>query len=100
MSTIPVTAGAPPRAALRRLLWRLHFWAGVATAPLLLFAALTGLLYVFTPQIEAWRHGHLDRVRPGLEHRPLDAQRAAAEAAVPGWRLAAAIPGATPEASS
>lgn len=96
----PSEAGAHPRAGLRRLLWRLHFWAGLVTAPLLLFAALTGLLYVFTPQVEAWRHAHLDRVVPEGPVQPLDAQRAAAEASVPGWTLASVIPAATPDASS
>ncbi|NEE56027.1 PepSY domain-containing protein, partial [Streptomyces sp. SID8455] len=35
--------------AVRHLLVRLHFYAGVLVAPFLLVAAVTGLAYTFTP---------------------------------------------------
>lgn len=35
-----------------RLLHRLHFFAGIICAPLIVIAALTGLVYAFTPTIE------------------------------------------------
>lgn len=38
---------------LRRFLVRLHFYIGLFVGPFLFVAALTGLLYVLTPQIEA-----------------------------------------------
>lgn len=60
--TRPNTTTAAPQAALHRLFWRMHFWAGLITAPIVVFAALTGLLYVFSPQIEAWRHANVDQV--------------------------------------
>lgn len=84
------TSGAPASraaSALQRVYWRLHFWAGLLTAPLVLFAAVTGLLYVFTPQIEARLHAELDRVPPAASSVPLDTQVAAARAALPGWTL-------------
>ena len=34
------------------LLRRLHFYAGVLVAPFLVIAAVTGMLYAFTPQID------------------------------------------------
>ena len=77
---------------LHRLLWRLHFWAGLIGAPIVLFAALTGLLYVFTPQIEAWRHAELDRVVPADRLVPLDAQVIAALAAAPDRTLRHVVP--------
>ncbi|QUS37283.1 PepSY-associated TM helix domain-containing protein [Falsirhodobacter algicola] len=40
--------------ALRALLLRLHFYAGLFIGPFLFVAALTGLLYVATPQLEAF----------------------------------------------
>ena len=49
--TRPNITTAAPQAALHRLFWRMHFWAGLITAPIVVFAALTGLLYVFSPQI-------------------------------------------------
>lgn len=39
-------------AGLRPLLMRLHFYAGLFVGPFLLVAAVTGLLYTLTPQIE------------------------------------------------
>lgn len=69
------------RAARQRLFWRLHFWAGLIGAPIVLFAAFTGLLYVFTPQIEAWCHADLDRVAVGAQRQALDAQVAGVLAA-------------------
>ena len=53
--------------SLHRLFRRLHFWGGLMSAPIVLFAALTGLIYVFAPQIEAWRYSHLDTVPVGAQ---------------------------------
>ena len=82
--------------ALHRLFRRLHFWGGLVGAPIVLFAALTGLLYVFTPQIEAWRHGHLDTVAAGPARVPLDQQVDAALAAAPDTALRHVVPGYAP----
>jgi uncharacterized iron-regulated membrane protein len=84
------------RAVLHRLFWRLHFWSGLLTAPIVLLAALTGILYIFTPQIEAVRHAELDRVTDIRPPLPLDQQIAAARAAVPDLPLKAIIPAYTP----
>jgi uncharacterized iron-regulated membrane protein len=92
-STAQHASGPRP---LHRLFWRLHFWAGLITAPIVLFAAFTGLLYVFTPQIEAWRHAELDRVPVQAKQRSLDDQVAAAQAALPGQTLRYAVPGFAP----
>lgn len=77
---------------LNRLFWRVHFWAGLITAPIVLFAALTGLLYVFSPQIEGWRHAGLDHVPVGARLQPLDAQVAAVEAAFPDRTVRFVVP--------
>ncbi|MDB5908124.1 MAG: rane protein [Massilia sp.] len=65
----------------RSILWRIHFWAGLLASPFTLVAALTGILYIFTPQIESVRHGWLDHVEPAGAMRPLDEAVAAASAA-------------------
>lgn len=90
MSRHPSTHVPAPSTASRRivLLWRLHVWAALLLSPLLLLVTLTGLLYVFTPQIETLRHGHLLRVQPGTQQQPLAQQMAAAQAQIPsGWQL-------------
>lgn len=78
--------------ALNRLFWRIHFWAGLVSSPIILFAALTGLLYVVAPQIEAWRHADVDRVTVGSQRLPLDAQVQAALAAAPDAALRYVVP--------
>lgn len=86
-------AKLPARAALNRLFWRVHFWAGLITAPIVLFAAATGLLYVFTPQIEAWRHADVDRVPVGAAVQALDAQVAAVQSMFPHRAVRFVVPG-------
>lgn len=89
------------KAAWHRLLWRVHFWAGWVGAPLILFVTLTGLLYVFAPALDAWRHSALDRVPAiGAARLPLDAQVAAARAASPEAPLRYVVPARRPEDST
>jgi uncharacterized iron-regulated membrane protein len=92
-------AGAPIL-ALRGLFWRVHFWAGLLTAPLVLWAAATGLLYVFTPQIEARLHASLDQAEGTGVAQPMDLQWAAALAAQPGWMPRSILPAAEPGRST
>ncbi|MBC3872113.1 PepSY-associated TM helix domain-containing protein [Undibacterium flavidum] len=82
-------------ALLQRVFWRLHFWAGLITAPILLFAAISGLLYVFTPQIEGWCHAQLDTVDAIAPAQNLDAQIAAGQAQFPGESVRTIIPAYT-----
>lgn len=42
----------PDRGAFRAFLLRLHFYIGLFVGPFIFIAALTGLLYILTPQIE------------------------------------------------
>ncbi|EIV94674.1 PepSY domain-containing protein [Frankia sp. QA3] len=78
----------------RRLLLRLHFYAGVLVAPFLLIAALTGLAYTITPQLDRLVYAdelYVDHV--GTAPRPLAEQIAAARAAHPEGTLAAVLTG-------
>lgn len=83
-----------PRAAWGNLLRRLHFYVGLFVGPFIFFAALTGTLYVATPQLEntLYRHAlHTDSVG---EARPLAEQITVAEKAVGSdLRLHAVRPG-------
>lgn len=72
------------------LLWRIHLWAALIASPFALLALLTGVLYIFTPQIENALYGRLDRAqaRPGMHMLPLDDLVARARLAAPaGWSL-------------
>lgn len=48
------TRAARARTTLRPFLLRMHFHVGLFVGPFIFVAALTGLLYVLTPQIESW----------------------------------------------
>lgn len=81
-----------PSSFLPQLFWRLHFWSGIITAPIVLFAALTGLLYVFTPQIENWTHASLDQANAIAPVQSIDQQLDAAQRAFPGKNIRCIIP--------
>ncbi|MFW5419834.1 PepSY domain-containing protein [Nocardiopsis sp. CNT-189] len=94
---------APPggsRAALRALLLRLHFYAGVLVAPFLVVAAVTGLLYTFTPQLEQVLYADRLHVAVGTDRIPLRDQVEAATAAYPEGTLDAVRPGHAPDDST
>ena len=80
--TRPAPDRRPPASAwalLRPLVLRLHFYAGVLVAPFLTVAALTGIVYVFSPQLSDLVYS--DELLVGPRYgapRPLDQQVAVA----------------------
>ncbi|WP_338146297.1 PepSY domain-containing protein, partial [Streptomyces boncukensis] len=64
-------------------LLRLHFYAGIVIGPFLLVAAVTGLLYTATPQLEQALYQHELKVTPDGPRDSLASQVAAAKRAVP-----------------
>ena len=103
MSTTPddqLRAEPPPtkpRTALRPLLVRLHFYAGVFVGPFILIAAVTGLLYALIPQIDnmAYRY-ELTVDHVGQERLPLAEQLRAARIAHPEGTVESIRPPAAP----
>jgi uncharacterized iron-regulated membrane protein len=85
--TAPATPEIPPApgwAALRPLLLRVHFYAGILIAPFLVVLCLTGLAYVFSPQLNDVVYQRELLVGPHTgPARPLDQQIGAALAAHP-----------------
>ena len=47
----------PAQPKYYNLFWRWHFYAGLIVTPIVLILAFTGGLYLFQPQIEAWKYG-------------------------------------------
>ncbi|HHG8774496.1 TPA: PepSY-associated TM helix domain-containing protein [Raoultella planticola] len=81
------------RAAWLNLLRRLHFYIGLFIGPFIFVAALTGTLYVATPQLEDWLYQDALRGTLNGESQPLSAQLAVAEEATQGHlRLQAVRP--------
>ncbi|MBT1885617.1 PepSY-associated TM helix domain-containing protein [Enterobacter mori] len=83
-----------PRAAWGNLLRRLHFYVGLFVGPFIFFTALTGTLYVATPQLENALYRHALHTNSVGELQPLAEQIAVAEKTVGSdLRLHAVRPG-------
>jgi len=76
MSSIRETAR--PHGSLFNLLRRLHFYIGLFIAPFIFIAALTGTLYVLTPQIENVLYSSALTTEAQGVAKPLSAQITAA----------------------
>ncbi|MFJ6522480.1 PepSY-associated TM helix domain-containing protein [Streptomyces filamentosus] len=93
--------GVRSRRGVRELLVRLHFYAGVFVAPFLVVAALTGLVYALTPQLDQLVYGdRLSVERTGGPTVPLSGQIAAARAAYPEGVLASVATPAEPDGTT
>lgn len=83
----------PAFAAIRQFITRLHFYVGLFVGPFLLVAAVTGTLYVLTPQIESLLYRDQLVARTTGPERPLSEQIAAARVSIgEGPRLFAVRP--------
>lgn len=74
-------------AAFYRMIWRWHFYAGLFCLPFVTILALSGSVYLFKPQIDAFfdrPYSHMSLSSPA---RSLDDQVEAALAAVPHSRI-------------
>ncbi|MFF3624515.1 PepSY-associated TM helix domain-containing protein [Streptomyces sp. NPDC002467] len=102
----PDTTAVPKKrpggwAALRPLLLRMHFYAGLLIAPLLFLAAATGLLYAGSWQAEKILYSHeLTVSKVGDSTLPLSAQVEAAKGAAPEGEVVSVWPGPDAEATT
>ncbi|MGV5038474.1 PepSY-associated TM helix domain-containing protein [Streptomyces sp. NRAIS4] len=97
----PASAAAPSALrALRPLVLRLHFYAGVFVAPFLLVAAVTGLLYAGSFQAEKIVYAHELTVPVGDHKLPISQQVAAARKAHPEGTISAVRPSPQPDATT
>lgn len=68
-------------------IWRWHFYAGLFCIPFVIWLALTGSVYLWRPQIEAWLDKSYDHLATSGPIATPDAQADAALRAVPGATL-------------
>lgn len=69
-----------------RTVWRWHFYAGLFCIPFVVFLSLTGSIYLFRPQVDAWLdrpYAHLGGAQAAPPSRTVEAVLAAN----PGWTL-------------
>lgn len=76
-------------AAFYRMIWRWHFYAGLFCLPFVTVLALSGSVYLFKPQIDAYFDQPYTHMTLSGPPRSLDDQVAAALAAVPRSRIKA-----------
>src|SRR5690606_13499658 len=93
----PSKTDQPSTGALYLTVWRWHFYAGILVAPFIIFLAVTGAIYVWKPQYEAWRYQALYNVPAAPSSITAEAQLAAAKAAAPAnWRAQTIQPAFAP----
>ncbi|NCE83269.1 PepSY domain-containing protein [Pseudomonas sp. Q1] len=74
------------------LAWRWHFYAGLFVAPFMVLLTLTGIIYLFKPQLDPLMYGDLLTV-PSAEHAlSADEQLQRAQAAFPQARISKYLP--------
>jgi len=70
-----------------RAIWRWHFHAGLFCIPFVLVLALTGSIYLFKPQIDAFADRAVDSLAVTGQRATGEAQISAALASMPGSKL-------------
>ncbi len=83
MSTEPPSPAAVKRWPDYRAIWRWHFYASLFSMPFVVLLSITGAIYLFKPQIEAWNERTFDHLTISTPAPP-SAQVQAALAAFPG----------------
>ena len=63
--------------------WRWHFFAGLVVAPFLILLSVTGIIYLFKPQLDDLMYSQLLKVAPTSQAMPADHLLMAAEASMP-----------------
>lgn len=80
--------------------WRWHFYGGLFLAPILVFLAVTGSIYLFDEEIDAALHGELHEAVPGPGAATPAEQVRAARSARPGASLETFRPAPSPDRTS
>ncbi|MEI2810644.1 MAG: PepSY domain-containing protein [Nocardioides sp.] len=88
----PATVAEPPAepptersdSTLYKIFWRWHFYAGVFAIPVLVLLCISGLIYLFRPQLEALQYGGAMKVEQGTSVVSYQDQVDAALAKYPG----------------
>lgn len=90
----PASNDSSPLGGLRRLVLRLHFYAGIFVAPFLVIAAISGGLYAIAPTLEQFVYRDYLHVESTGPAAPISEQIAAAQAACPDLAVSAVRPSA------
>ncbi|WP_281889835.1 PepSY domain-containing protein [Paenibacillus sp. YYML68] len=89
-----------PTPKLYRMVWRWHFYAGLLFAPILIILAVTGAVYLFKPQYEAWQYKDYMHVQAAGDKLSASEQVARVKTHYPDASVTRFKPGAEPELAS
>lgn len=81
-------------------IWRWHFYAGLFVAPFLILLSLTGIVYLFKPQLDNLLYPELMKVTPATQTLSADQLLAKATIAMPDASLRKYLPPVAADASA
>lgn len=81
-----------PASHFFKVVWRWHFYAGLFVVPFMLMLAVTGIIYLFKPQYEAWAYQEMMFVTPAGQPLPYTEQLAQLQTEYPTAAVTAFIP--------
>lgn len=82
------------------MIWRWHFYAGLFAVPFMVMLSITGIIYLFKPQLDALMYSDLIFISSRAETVSANAQLEAVRMAYPGGNIKAYSPAAEPGRSS
>ncbi|NJO41680.1 MAG: PepSY domain-containing protein [Cyanobacteria bacterium CRU_2_1] len=105
MRNVPPLINAPSTAEspvnrFYRTVWRWHFYAGLFVIPFMLILAITGIIYLFKPQLDTVMYPDRLFVQPTGTLLPYTQQLEAVQTAYPEATVAKFIPNIAPDRSS
>lgn len=96
---ISSTVESPPN-RFYRTVWRWHFYAGLFVIPFMLLLAVTGIIYLFKPQLDVLMYHNQMIVQPAGMMSPYTQQLAAAQGVYPNTTVAKFTPSVAPNRSA
>ena len=89
-----------PTPSFYNLAWRWHFYAGLFVAPFMILLALTGIIYLFKPQLDPLLYDHLLNVTPAHHSLSADEQLLRVQATYPQAQISQYLPPVNPQRSA
>ena len=91
---------SPPPSHFYRAVWRWHFYAGLFVVPFMVLLSITGIIYLFKPQLDGLMYRHLLTVTPQALAHPAGHQLAAVRRAYPDSHVVNFRPAKAADASA
>lgn len=89
-----------PNVSFYNLAWRWHFYAGLFVAPFMIMLSLTGMVYLFKPQLDSLMYHDLLTVKPAHHRLSADEQQQRVLEAYPQALISKYLPPAHAESSA